>query len=101
VVKQRIINNRVIVNPLEPRAAIGEWDGRRFTLHTPSQGPHVLRDLLADEIFKLPQGRFRVVTTDVGGSFGMKIFLYPEHVLVLFAARALKRPVKWVGERSA
>jgi carbon-monoxide dehydrogenase large subunit len=101
VVKQRMVNNRIIVSPLEPRAAIGQWDGERFTLHTPSQGPHMLRDQLANDIFKLPKERFRVVTTDVGGSFGMKIFLYPEHALVLFAARALSRAVKWNGERSA
>ncbi|MFQ5935662.1 MAG: xanthine dehydrogenase family protein molybdopterin-binding subunit [Acidiferrobacterales bacterium] len=101
VVKQRIVNNRIIVSPMEPRAAIGEWDGQRFTLHAPSQGPHLLRDQLAEDIFALPEDQFRVVTTDVGGSFGMKIFLYPEHALVLFAARALNRPVKWTGERSA
>lgn len=101
VVKQRLVNNRIIVNPLEPRAAIGQWDGERFTLHTPSQGPHMLRDQLADDIFKLPKDRFRVVTSDVGGSFGMKIFLYPEHALVLFAAHALNRAVRWNGERSA
>jgi carbon-monoxide dehydrogenase large subunit len=101
VVKRRLINNRIIVSPLEPRAAIGQWDGERFTLYTPSQGPHMLQDQLADDIFKLPKDRFRVVTTEVGGSFGMKIFLYPEHALVLFAARALDRAVKWNGERSA
>jgi carbon-monoxide dehydrogenase large subunit len=101
VVKRRLINNRIIVSPLEPRAAIGQWDGKRFTLYTPSQGPHMLQDQLADDIFKLPKDRFRVVTTEVGGSFGMKIFLYPEHALVLFAARALDRAVKWNGERSA
>ncbi|MFQ5994546.1 MAG: xanthine dehydrogenase family protein molybdopterin-binding subunit [Acidiferrobacterales bacterium] len=100
VVKQRVVNNRIIVNPIEPRAAIGEWDGKRFTLHTPSQGPHMLRDQLADNLFKLSKDQFRVVTTDVGGSFGMKIFLYPEHVLVLFAARALNRAIKWTGERT-
>jgi carbon-monoxide dehydrogenase large subunit len=101
VVKQRLVNNRIIISPLEPRAAIGQWDGERFTLHTPSQGPHMLRDQLADDIFKLPKQRFHVITTDVGGSFGMKIFLYPEHALVLFAARALDRTIKWNGERSA
>ncbi|MBW8055639.1 MAG: xanthine dehydrogenase family protein molybdopterin-binding subunit [Nitrospira sp.] len=100
VVKKRIVNNRIIVNPLEPRAALGEWDGQRFTLQTPSQGPHLLQEQLAEHVFKLPKDRFRVVTPDVGGSFGTKIFLYPEHALVLFAARALNRPVKWTGERS-
>lgn len=101
VITQKIINNRIIVNPIEPRAALGEWDGKRFRLHTPSQGPHMLRDQLAEHIFKLPAETFHVITTDVGGSFGMKIFLYPEHALVLFAARALNRPVRWNGERTA
>lgn len=101
VIKQEIINNRIIVNPIEPRAALGEWNGKRFRLHTPSQGPHMLRDQLAEHIFKLPPETFRVITTDVGGSFGMKIFLYPEQALVLFAARALSRLVRWNGERTA
>jgi carbon-monoxide dehydrogenase large subunit len=101
IIKQKIINNRIVVNPIEPRAALGEWDGKRFCLHTPSQGPHMLRDQLAEHIFKLPPETFRVITTDVGGSFGMKIFLYSEQALVLFAARALNRPVKWNGERTA
>ncbi len=101
VVKHKIVNNRVIVNPIEPRAALGAWDGKRFRLHTPSQGPHMLRDQLAEHIFKLPAETFHVITTDVGGSFGMKIFLYPEQALVLFAARALNRAVRWKGERTA
>jgi carbon-monoxide dehydrogenase large subunit len=101
IVRTRLINNRVVVSPIETRAAIGEWDGKRFTLYTASQGPHSLRRQLANDIFQMPKEAFRVVTPDVGGSFGMKIFLYAEQVLVLMAARSLGRPVKWVAERTA
>ena len=101
VVRTRLVNNRIIINPLETRAAIGAWDGSRFTLYTPSQGPHSLRRQLATDIFGMPEAAFRVVTTDVGGGFGMKIFLYAEQPLVLLAARDLGRPVKWVAERAA
>jgi carbon-monoxide dehydrogenase large subunit len=101
VIALELINNRIVANPLETRGAIGAWDGKRFTLYTPSQGPHGIRSLMARPIFNLSTRDFRVVTTDVGGGFGMKIFLYPEQPLVLFAARALGRPVKWTAERSA
>jgi carbon-monoxide dehydrogenase large subunit len=101
VVQTRLVNNRIIVNPLETRTAIGAWDGDRFTLYTPSQGPHSLRRQLAADIFGMPEELFHVVTTDVGGGFGMKIFLYAEQPLVLLAARDLGRPVKWVAERAA
>jgi carbon-monoxide dehydrogenase large subunit len=101
VVRTRLVNNRIVINPIETRAAIGAWDGKRFTLYTPTQGPHSLRRQLAADIFGLPEDAFRVVTTDVGGAFGMKIFLYAEQPLVLLAARDLGRPVKWVAERSA
>ncbi|MHA1109252.1 MAG: xanthine dehydrogenase family protein molybdopterin-binding subunit, partial [Alphaproteobacteria bacterium] len=101
IVRTRLINNRVVVSPIETRAAIGEWDGNRFTLYTASQGPHSLRRQLANDIFHMPKEAFRVVTPDVGGSFGMKIFLYAEQVLALMAARSLGRPVKWVAERTA
>ncbi len=101
IVRTRLINNRVIIAPIETRAAIGDWDGDRFTLYTPSQGPHSLRRQLAKDIFNMPEDAFRLVTPDVGGGFGMKIFLYAEQVLVLLAARDLDRPVKWVAERTA
>ena len=96
-----LVNNRLIINSIEARSAIGEWDGERLTLRTPTQGPHSVRDQLAEDIFKLPKDKIRVVTDDVGGGFGLKIFLYPEQPLVLLAARDLGRPVKWVAERSA
>lgn len=100
-VSARLVNNRVVISPIETRAAIGDWDGKRFTLYTPSQGPHSLQRQLANDIFHMPTDAFHVVTPDVGGAFGMKIFLYAEQALVLHAARALGRPVKWVAERAA
>jgi carbon-monoxide dehydrogenase large subunit len=91
---------RVAVAPLEPRAAVGEYDRRsgRYALHTGIQGPHGTRTLLAG-VLKVPHSHVRVVTTDVGGSFGMRSGLYPEMVLVLWAARRLGRPVKWTSDR--
>ncbi|HJU15311.1 MAG TPA: xanthine dehydrogenase family protein molybdopterin-binding subunit [Stellaceae bacterium] len=97
-----LVNNRVVVTSLEPRGAIGEYDRGEdsYTLWSSTQGSHFLRNLLAESIFHIPENRIRVVTPDVGGGFGMKLFLYPEHVLVLWAAKKLGRPVKWVPERS-
>jgi carbon-monoxide dehydrogenase large subunit len=91
---------RVAVVPLEPRAAVGEFDRRsgRYTLYTGTQGPHGARTLLA-EIFRVPQSHMRVVSGDVGGSFGMRSGIYPEMVLVLWASRRLGRPVKWTSDR--
>src|SRR5438093_4437413 len=93
--------SRVAAAPLEPRGAVGEWDRRtgRYTLHTGIQAPHGLRTLLADQVFRVPQSHLRVVTGEVGGSFGMKSGVYPEPVLVLWAAKRLVRPVKWTCDR--
>ena len=92
---------RVAAAPLEPRAAVGEFDRRsgRYTLHTGIQGPHGLRALLAEQIFRVPHGQVRVVTGEVGGSFGMRSGIYPELVLVLWAAKRLGRPAKWTSSR--
>src|SRR6058998_799857 len=92
---------RVTAAPLEPRAAVGEYDRRtgRYTLYTGIQAPHGLRNLLAEQVFRVPQSHLRVVTGDVGGSFGMRSGVYPEHVLVLWAAKRLGRPVKWTSDR--
>jgi carbon-monoxide dehydrogenase large subunit len=97
-----LVNNRLIVNSMEPRGAIGEYDGGEdsYTLWSSTQGSHFVRNLLAEHIFHIPENRIRVVTPDVGGGFGMKLFLYPEHVLVLWAAKKLGRPVKWIPDRS-
>lgn len=97
----RLINNRLISHAMEPRNAIGDIDADgRLTLYTSSQGVHDLQEVFADEVFGLPREKLRVVTPDVGGGFGTKIFPYPEQALVLLATQKLGRPVKWTGERS-
>ncbi len=97
-----LVNNRIVVNSMEPRGAIGAYDAGtgQYTLWSSTQGSHFIRNVLADFVFKIPENRIRVVTPDVGGGFGMKLFCYPEHVLALWAARRVGRPVKWVPERS-
>jgi len=100
-VSVELVNNRVVVNPIEPRVCLGDYDAAsgRFTLHTGSQGSHRLRNQIAEHIFEVTPEQVRVLTPDVGGGFGMKIFLYADQVMALFAARRLGRPVKWTGER--
>jgi carbon-monoxide dehydrogenase large subunit len=100
VTRLTVVNNRVVVNSMEARAAVGGWAGGKLTLHTNTQGSWLLKGLLADPIFKIAPEDVRVVTPDVGGGFGMKLFLYPEHVLVCFAAREVGRPVRWASDRS-
>ncbi len=102
VTRLTVVNNRIVVSSMEARAALAEYDAKteRWTLRTNTQGGWLLKDLLAAAVFKLPAEKFRVITPDVGGGFGMKIFLYAEHVLTCYAARKLGRPVKWVSERS-
>ncbi|MBV9583315.1 MAG: xanthine dehydrogenase family protein molybdopterin-binding subunit, partial [Alphaproteobacteria bacterium] len=97
-----LVNNRVVANSMEMRGAIGEFDPGEdsYTLWSSTQGSHFVRNLLAEHVFKMPENRIRVVTPDVGGGFGMKLFLYPEHVLVMWAANKVGRPVKWVPDRS-
>ncbi len=101
VTKMTLVNNRVAVNPMEPRAALGEYDKEsgRFTLTTPSQGVHAMRSQLATHIFKLPENRIRVITPDVGGAFGSRAYCNSEQILVLWAARRLDRPVRWTADR--
>jgi len=92
-------NQRVSAMPLEPRAALAQFAGGRWTLYTQTQTPTGTRDSLA-AVFKAKPEQFRVVVGDIGGGFGMKTGLYPEDALVCHAARKLARPVKWRGERS-
>ncbi len=101
VVKVDLINNRVVPNSMEPRNAIGDFDPTdgKFTLHVSCQSPQTLRKVLSEYIFKVPDSKVRVIGPDVGGGFGMKIFLYPEYVSVLFASKMIGRPVKWASER--
>lgn len=100
VTSLRIVQNRIAPTSIEVRAAVGDWDGSSFTLHTGSQGVAGMRQLLAGVVLKCPPDKLRILTGDVGGGFGMKSFLYAEYALVLHAARMLGRPVKWTGERS-
>ncbi|HVO14902.1 MAG TPA: xanthine dehydrogenase family protein molybdopterin-binding subunit [Alphaproteobacteria bacterium] len=102
VVKLDLINNRVVQNPMEGRAAIGDYDqrGDRYVLYTSTQGSHGLRRQLCSGPFKLPDHAFRVITPDVGGGFGMKNFLHPEQAVVPWLAKELGRPVKWTAERT-
>jgi carbon-monoxide dehydrogenase large subunit len=102
VTRLTVVNNRVVVNSMEARAALAEFDARdaRWRLTTNTQGGWLLKQLLAEAVFRVPQEKFRVITPDVGGGFGMKIFLYAEHALTCYAARKLGRAVKWRSERS-
>ncbi|MGL4543548.1 MAG: xanthine dehydrogenase family protein molybdopterin-binding subunit, partial [Polymorphobacter sp.] len=100
VASLRIVQNRVAPTSMEVRAAVGEYDAATgFTLTFGGQGVAAGRQMLAGILRTTPE-QVRVITGDVGGGFGMKAFLYPEYVLVMHAARALGRPVKWTGERS-
>ncbi|MGH7096096.1 MAG: xanthine dehydrogenase family protein molybdopterin-binding subunit [Stellaceae bacterium] len=100
-VEIELVNNRLVVAPIEPRAAIGTCDAAadRLELLLTGQGVHSLRRQLAEAVFHLPPERITVRAPDVGGGFGVKNFLYPEWVMVLWAARRLGRPVKWVARR--
>ena len=102
VVTVDLVNNRVVPTSMEPRNAIGEFttgEGK-YTLHVSCQSPLGLRKVLSEYVFKVAESKIRVIGPDVGGGFGMKIFMYPEYVGVLFAAHAIGRPVKWAGDRS-
>jgi carbon-monoxide dehydrogenase large subunit len=102
VVELTLVNNRLVANYMEPRAAIGAFDPEtgRYTLTAGTQGGHSVRDIVAKDIMRIDPKRLRVVTPDVGGGFGTKSFVYGEYPLVLKAAEVLGRPVKWIQERS-
>jgi aerobic carbon-monoxide dehydrogenase large subunit len=101
VVEIELVNNRLVVAPIEPRAVIGQYDAAadRLELLLTGQGVHSLRQQLADAVFHMPPDRVVVRAPDVGGGFGVKNFLYPEWVVVLWASRRLGCAVKWVAER--
>jgi carbon-monoxide dehydrogenase large subunit len=100
VTKLTIVNNRIVVNSMEARAALADFDARtgRWTLYANTQGGWLIKGLIGP-LFGTDPENFRIVTPDVGGGFGMKLFLYAEHVLTCYAARKLGRPVKWAAER--
>ncbi len=101
VVELDIINNRVMAAPIEPRAGIGHYDPAHGVKHLicTGQGLHAIRNQLAEHVFKVPEERVHLSAPDVGGGFGLKNFLYPEWVLLPWAARRHHAPVKWVAER--
>jgi carbon-monoxide dehydrogenase large subunit len=99
VTRLNLLNSRMVVNCIEPRAALASHDGGRFTLYVPSQGVFGMRAHLA-EALGVEAKNVHVLTGQVGGSFGMKAAVFPEYICLLHAARLLGRPVKWTDERS-
>jgi aerobic carbon-monoxide dehydrogenase large subunit len=99
VTRLKLVNSRLVVNAMEPRAAVAAFEDGRFTFYVGSQGVTGMRAQVADA-FGVDPKSVRVVTGHVGGSFGMKGVLFPEYVCILHGARALGRPVKWTDERS-
>jgi carbon-monoxide dehydrogenase large subunit len=102
VTKIDLVNQRLIANAMEPRAAIAEFDRATgdYTLYTTSQNPHVIRLLMGAFVLQIPESKLRVVAPDVGGGFGSKIFHYAEEAMLTWAAGKIARPVKWTAERS-
>jgi len=95
-----IVNQRLVTNYMETRGVVADYDGERYTLTLGSQGSHIIREIICDNVLKISQDRMRVVTPDVGGGFGTKLFPYREYALTAVAAEKLRRPVRWIGERS-
>ena len=102
VAELEIKNNRVMAAPLEPRAGLSFYDAKTDTMHLSctAQGVHAIRDQLAYDVFNVPPEKIKVSAPDIGGGFGLKNFLFPEWVLLLWASKKLGRPIKWVAERS-
>jgi carbon-monoxide dehydrogenase large subunit len=100
-VELRLDNHRIVTNPVEPRGIVGMWDPAtgRYIAHTSSQSIHNTRDHTAKAL-GVPAASVRFIAPDVGGGFGAKNFVYPEHVLILWAAKRVGRPVKWIASRS-
>ena len=100
ITRLTIVNNRIVVNSMEARAALADFDSAtgRWTLYANTQGGWLVKNLIAP-LFGTDPEKFRIITPDVGGGFGMKLFLYAEHVLTCYATRKLGRPVKWAAER--
>jgi len=102
VTRLEFVNNRLVPNAIEPRAVNAQYSraSGEYTVYVASQNPHVERLLMTAFVLGLPENKVRVVAPDVGGGFGSKIYLYPEDVVVTWAAKQLNRPVKWTAERS-
>ena len=97
-----LVNNRLVGNPMEPRVALGQYDPatESYTLHSPTQGVMRVQDGLARLILKVPKDKVRVISPDVGGGFGLRGKIFPESGMVLWAAKKLGRPVKWISGRT-
>ena len=102
VVELDLINQRLIPNAMEPRACVAQWSDftDEMTVWTTSQNPHLIRFLLSAVTLGIPENKLRVISPDVGGGFGSKVFHYPEEVIVPFVAKQMGRPAKWVSSRS-
>ena len=102
VTKIDLVNNRLIPNAMEPRAAIGDFDAGTgvYTLYTTSQNPHVARLVLSAFVGIAPEHKLRVIAPDVGGGFGSKIFIYAEETVCVWASKKVGRPVKWTADRT-
>ncbi|HEY7998133.1 MAG TPA: xanthine dehydrogenase family protein molybdopterin-binding subunit [Pseudolabrys sp.] len=95
-----IVNQRLVTNYMDTRGVIAEYDGKRITLTLGSQGSHIIRDILCNDVLRISPDRMRVITPDVGGGFGTKLFPYREYALAAVAAERLRKPVKWIADRS-
>jgi carbon-monoxide dehydrogenase large subunit len=102
VASTEVVQNRIVVNSMETRNAIGLYDAKKdhYTLYSGNQGSNGLRERVARHVLKIPVENLHVITTDVGGGFGMKGFMYPEQPLVLIAAKKTGRPVRWSSDRT-
>ena len=102
VVEQRLVINRVTANTLEPRGVTGEYDAGtgRYTLQCGFQRPWLFRNAIAETTFKIPESQLRLITGDIGGSYGLRGSIYPEIILMLWAAKRAGKPVKWLATRN-
>ena len=102
VTRLELVNNRLVPNPMEPRAAVGRYDSGTgsYALYTTSQNPHVARLVMSAFLAVAPEHKLRVIAPDVGGGFGSKIYIYPEEVVCTWASKRVGRPVKWTSERT-
>ena len=100
-VKKRIVNQRLVANPMEPRACVARYEDAtgEWTLWVTSQNPHVHRLLMTAFVLGIPEHKVRVIAPDVGGGFGSKIFLYNEETVCTWATRQIKRPIRWTSSR--
>ncbi len=102
IAKVDLVNNRLVANPIEPRAAVAEYDpiSGQYTLYDTTQNPHVIRLLMGAFVLGIPEHKLRIVAPDVGGGFGTKIFHYAEEAILTWASKKVPRPIKWTADRS-